>query len=128
MRSANRGPRPVWWLPVIAVAAVGQYLLFPRFMDAPPHVQHRLAILAGGASLSAGCVWIGMFATSAVPLSRKKRVSLLVGPLGATQVCAGLTLLFFAAGLINLMFFAVAAAIVSMIVFTVLLFFPARDP
>src|SRR3989442_601029 len=85
--------RPLW-PSVILAAALGQYLLFPRFFNIEPDLQHRLATVLGAVSLSGGCVGIGIGLSSRKIANRRKWIALIVGPLGATQVCTGLTLLF----------------------------------
>src|SRR5439155_21379117 len=105
----------------------GQYLLFPRFFNIEPDLQHRLATVLGAVSLSGGCVGIGIGLSSRKIANRRKWIALIVGPLGATQVCTGLTLLFWAAGLNTLVLVTTGGALLCMVVFTSMILAPRGE-
>ncbi len=88
----------LWLAPALLIGVVAQYFLVTRSFDQGDSMMRHVATLLGAVATMAGSFWIGVLALA--PSSRPRaKVTAIVGPLGLTQVCAGLALLFWAAGL-----------------------------
>lgn len=111
----SRVPRKVQFYLAAAfvLAVLGAYFLAARFPDLREDTQRQVAMLLGSAGIVGGTLWIAFFARARQ--DHPQATSIILGPLGFTQLFAGLTLLLWVARLRWLAFVSVCLSIVCFV-------------